>query len=226
MAIISELVTDDELKDLIKTYHRKDSINYTHLNVSAFLTRYEARTKEDLKRSLRTKLIVYIQEFVQSIYLNGDHHQEQLVPRIIINLHPYDFTEEEETSLIQAMIGLTAGQAVIMLINEPYEAITPNWLDSHEVAIMAFYDYYRWIEAMTPSLKETPIHDVVLIAPELNFKPHIPVDPKLTQLLKRHKITPYQLLAEGIKPYVKLLYHTADLFCYDLSVLSKPTGSA
>lgn len=222
MAIIATMVDEDKLLDITKVYRTKKDIAYPHLNVSDFLYRYDLRTIDDLKRAYKTEMFLYIREYVRTMYVKADQHYETLKPKIILNLHPYKLTNDEEAKLIQLLVMNTAKMADIELIDLSYNELTTYYLIENNVSILALYDYYNWLEAATnnASIKIKPVPDITLIGPELNMKPHIPVSPEVKSKLLQINRTPLDILREAIKTYIKLIHYPPELFCYDVSELS------
>ena len=95
-------------------------------------------------------------------------------PKILLNIYPYELSEEDIVILIESLISISNGLADIEVIDMPYEDITPKYVKSH-LSIMILYDYSSWLEihSTNKNFEKITCPEVALIGPRLYFKDNI-----------------------------------------------------
>jgi len=132
---------------------------------------YVDRDRSVLEAALITPMGQFLKEFsyctLKQILNTPFHYQ----PKILLNVHPYNLTTDEENILIQSLRAVTHNKADIEIINVSYEQITPKFVKKH-IAIMVLYRYDLWLEthSLNGKLKETTCPEVTLIGPAIYFK--------------------------------------------------------
>lgn len=153
------------------TYHQRLADSYPGLTIQEFYKLYSQRHKGILKYAIITPIVDLIKSFVYRTLKQAIQSPFQYKPKIIINVYPYQLTEEETNIIIGSLIGLTDGSADIEAVFASYEQIDPSYVKQH-VSIMVLYDYTRWLDIHSANAKfsKTTCPEVGLIGPKLYFK--------------------------------------------------------
>ena len=152
-------------------YHNRLSDSYPGLSIEEFYQLYNQRHKGILKYAIITPIVDLIKSFVYRTLKQAIHSPFQYKPKIIINVYPYQLTEEETAIIIGSLVGLTDSSADIEAVYASYEQIDPAYIKQH-VSIMVLYEYVRWLDVHSQNgkLAKVTCPEVGLIGPKLYFK--------------------------------------------------------
>jgi hypothetical protein len=83
-----------------------------------------------------------------------------------VNLHPYEFNDEETEELTEILKGVFYQDLTVTFCSRPLEELTPVVLNEHYSAVVLF-DFNRWIKHHCLSLGETRCKGLSFIVPRL-----------------------------------------------------------
>lgn len=193
-----------KLKDVLVNYDKRTDNLFTGYDHKLFLEQWENRDASILKNAIISKAIAFISDFVSVTVTGNAVRTKPLIPKLYLNTYPYKLNEATKDLIFKALLKHTGQQLDIVIMESPLEAITPTWLNQH-VSIMMMYEYYLWLEAHAKNglLEKTPIPDVTLHGPAINFKAHIPLTKEQKEALAQ-STSPYSVLEESSKLLVNL----------------------
>lgn len=172
LATIASLGDDVLAAAYTPLYHQRICDRWSGVNPSVWQGKYDKRGRSILKEALLTPMGQFLNEFtfctLKQIINTPFHYQ----PKILLNVYPYQLTEDEINILIQSVMALTDRKADVQAMNVSYEQITPAYVKKH-INIMVMYEYYKWLEihALNGKLKKITCPEVALVGPAIFFKP-------------------------------------------------------
>lgn len=142
------------------------SDDFKGIDMAEYKRRYDSRNKLVLRDSVVTPIMRVIRHFAKQTLkanLSTPIHRQ---PKMILNIFPYELTEEEIKVIISAIAAATDREIDIEVINNDPVTITPSHVKANYTA-MVMYHYWDWLNAQmkNKALEETPIPKVGLIAP-------------------------------------------------------------
>jgi len=171
LGILSEL-GDDKLQKVISMYHTRDIDEFPYYGFNKFKTNYDKRDKSILVNSLLTPVMGLVTEFVNKTLLQVTNSPFHFQPKVMINIHPYDLTEEEVNNLIQMVVLKTNKRCDVEVVSKNIGDLTIGYVKDN-ISIMVMYEYYKWIEyhSVSKSFSKLTCPDINLFAPGIYFKP-------------------------------------------------------
>ncbi len=129
---------------------------------------YSQRTVEILETAMPTNAMQFIPHFVKTAFpesLNNPWGQEVA---LYVNVYPYKVDKEAAKKMLEPLVALTAGAAVVNLLNLHPKKLTLGYCRDHFGAMM-IYDYQAWLDEVSKSgdFQKQSAGDIVLIAPKL-----------------------------------------------------------
>lgn len=147
-------------------YFSRDRDLFPGIDPKQFKELYQNRDKKTLQASMMTPLLSYIKDFCQQTYEGNIKTPFLKEPQVVVNLHPYRLTKEEEELLLNAIQYRIGRISKASFVNMTYEEITPNYLKK-ETSIIALYDPFEWLEhhSKTGRLKKESCPEVMMLGP-------------------------------------------------------------
>ena len=215
LGVLSEL-DDDKLKKVMEMYHTRDIDEFPYYSFNRFKENYDKRDKSILSNSLITPVMFLVIEFVNKTLmqiLNSPFHYK---PKIIVNVHPYDLSEEEINDIIKLIVLKTDKNCDVEVINKSVGDITVGYVKEN-ISIMVMYEYYKWIEyhSVNKAFTKLTCPDINLFAPAIYFKPKQPRDD--------NKEDPFSSMEEIVKPLIGLKLFPIEYFSF--AKRSKPDST-
>lgn len=136
-----------------------------------FAELYANRTKKVLAETMVTPMGALLLEFCEKTLTQVISTPFHYKPKVIINIFPYEFNEEEILELLNAITVITRKLCDVEIISMSYEQITPAFVKQH-VSVMILYEYYKWLEihSVSEAFKKTTCPEVTLFGPRIYFK--------------------------------------------------------
>lgn len=138
------------------------------IDTETFEKAYAARDADTLKQAMVTKVIDLIQIFIKHTMVALVNSPYRRQPRIVVNTHPYDLSEQMEKSIILGLVAATRNMADVELISLPMEMVTPSYVKEN-FAQMAMYHYNTWLDihSENKNFADTQCPTVTLFGPGL-----------------------------------------------------------
>lgn len=156
--------------DMTKDYFVREYERFGDLRSKEFLALYKKRDKKVLQNSVVTNFISILSDFIEDAEYKSTYSPEITIPRIVVNIFPYDLTEEEQKAIKVAMLVKLKKQVDISFVDIDTKKLTPQFVEKN-YQIMAMYDYNTWLEqqALLGNVEKNPIRNVTLYAPKIYF---------------------------------------------------------
>jgi hypothetical protein len=158
-------------KFLLEGMHTRIEDRFPGIDEEEFKRTYKNRNKNILKNTTSTGFFLFIIDFIDKTIYNTLGTPHEVRPKLLINLHPYDFTEAEKEELIKTLTYLSDSKIPIDVINISDEDLSPVWL-KEKVLVFAKYHYQEWLEIHSESkdnLMDNPIPHITLLGPKIYF---------------------------------------------------------
>lgn len=188
-------VSQELFNDVISNnYHNRLGDFFPNISNEEYRRLYSLRDKKTLFRTMINSIGHLLRDFAKSTIKNSINSPFIYKPRILINVHPYDLTTEEEELIIKGVAIVTNGMADIKCINRTYEELTPMYVKNN-LSIMILYEYYNWLEIHSANklFKKTTCPEVTLLGPAIYINPI-----NKTKIPKEDPFRAFELLAEPI----------------------------
>jgi hypothetical protein len=204
------IMGDKEVEAAFKHgYYDRFSDYFEGVDYEAFKDIYKNRDKRILKSSLMTPIGRLIKDFVLTTLHNVNNTPFHLKPVVLVNLYPYNLTDNEANNIIQGLVSLTLGLCDIETVSLSPAQLTPLYLKSN-LAIVIMYEYDTWLEehAKTEAWKKHTAPDVTVLAPNISMT-------KLKSL--PHDFNDHlDAMQEVAAPFVNLKLIAIENFCLSL----------
>jgi len=162
-------IDPNRLEDYIKGgYFTRDRDVFKGVDQNKFQELYKNRDKLTLQASMMTPIVNYIRDFCQRTYEGNIKTPFLREPRIVVNLYPYQLTEDEKELLKKGLQIRTGKITKIEFVYMKYEDISPGYL-KQETSVIAIYDPYEWLETHSKNnnLRKNSCPMVTMIGPLL-----------------------------------------------------------
>lgn len=116
------------------------------VNSVEFLKVYNQRNKNDLRNSMKTEIFTLAKDFVNEAVEEMRTSPYPAAPKIILNTHPYDLTNDEKQIFLKLMLKTITEYADYEIVDLPNNEITPKYLNDN-VDMLIKYDYAEWFES-------------------------------------------------------------------------------
>jgi len=210
--------SDEQVLDVLKNgYHDREFDNFHGIDYDEFHSLYRNRDKVVLKNSLRTNIMPVIDDFVRETIRNNISTPHVFIPKVIVNIYPYDLTMDEQSLIRDVMVQATRNHADIEIVSLSYDQLTPSYL-RQEVSLMVLYDYDQWLEAQTinGSFKKQACPEIGMFSPAIYKKPELTDNDK--RIHAQFKMPPFEFLAKQIEPFVRAIFLPAHMFSIPVRV--------
>lgn len=210
-AILNRELKSDVIPILKNGYIYRNVDHFPGLEFKKFRELYAQRDKTLLVDSMATKIVSMISEYVQSVISNVFATPFHYEPVVMINIHPYKLTDAEISVIADTFSKRIGSLADIEIINQPYEKLTPRFLNENEVAYFAVYDYTNYINThmVTNAFTSCPAPTTALVIPRIIVsEPSNQLNPNLEYI--------FQTVEDNISPYIGINYLPVGDFCLDL----------
>lgn len=148
LSLIMNLLDGDDLESVLDIYFNRITNDFTpYLTYEEFNNHYLNRDNTVLPNATITSVLLMIRDYVQGV-LNKTHSSTVItVPRILLNVYPYDLSKETLTHILNGIIFHTDEKIDITMVSIPDKEITLKYLYEN-VSTYIKYDYYNWLDAL------------------------------------------------------------------------------
>jgi hypothetical protein len=211
LSILFNLLDDGVGAILANGYHSRKEDAFDGVDTAAFRTHYRRRDKAVLKNAIATPLLQFVKEFALETYHNNINTPFNMLPKIILNIHPYVLSDEEINTIVKMLIMATGQFADIEVIDMSMEEITPRYLN-YNVSVVVMYEYYKWLEhhSQTKAFKKTTCPDIMMIGPALYFN-GLP-SAVMQEKARRLNTTGFAAMETTAEPLIKLKLFPVSFF--------------
>ncbi len=206
LSLLSEL-DDEKLRKVLDMYHKRDIDQFPFYSFNRFKENYDKRDKSVLNNALITPVMFLIQEFVKKTLLQIINSPFHLKPKVIINIHPYELTEEEINDIIKLIVIKTNKECDVEVISRGVDRLTVGYVKEN-ISIMVMYKYYEWIEfhSKNKAFEKLTCPDINLFGPAIYFLPKQP--------RSDIKEDPFTSMEELAKPLIGLKLFPVEYFSF------------
>lgn len=191
-------------------YSDREYDEFYNIDYDEFNSIYKSRDKNVLFNSIRTNLIYLINDLIQETIKNNIGSPIQLIPKITLNIHPYELMDKE-IELIKLVLAKTTNRTCdIEIVNLDYSSLTPNFFGK-ETTVAFMYDYHLWLEAqaLNKNLDNKACPHLNIITPRLYKKK---LTKKDRQIHSELGDDPFQYVVDKMRIFVELGFMPVSLF--------------
>lgn len=207
---------NDQINTIFRSdrYHNRldDSFNNA-IDKDEFYKYYALRDKRTLRESTLTIMVDIVKDFVRDVHLSDTTTPIIFYPKILVNIYPYDLTEEEQNIIAAGLSSYLKDKVEIEIVNMDYNAISIDFVNN--ISVLVMYEYHKWLDTQTniDGFKDKACPNTTLFAPRLFFK-EIPKTAKESDNI-------FNMLTNISKPFINLELLPSLFF----STYLKPKGS-
>ena len=212
-AILNREVGDKLTYILANGYFYRNVDHYPDLPFEKFMELYRNRDKSLLVDALSTPIVRMISEYIQGVYYNTMATPYHYEPVLMINIHPYVLSKDEEKIIAQGIATKFKHKVNIELINLPYKKIGPKFLKDNDVAYLALYNYVEYLNLHLDGdeFVKYPCPTVGLVAPRIIFaKPSNQLSPRLND--------DFQSVEDIVGQFISMQYFPVKDFCMNIPI--------
>ena len=168
-AMLSKLTNIDNLVNLV------NSEEYNHRKVDIFkdidMAEYEKinnnKTVDLLQRSTVTYIINVLKSKVQTLEKRNNFYGETKAPEIILNIHPFNLSEEQVNVLQNLLFVKLDSKCLITIISKSNAELTPHFIKSLSIIVCIIYNFSEWLSHNTDALNTIKLPDVLFYFPSV-----------------------------------------------------------
>lgn len=200
-----------------ENYYKRTTDVFPGVSREDFQAAYSRRDKSYLDSPQKTPIMEMLSEFVLETNANVTSTPFHLVPKIILNIFPYNLSEDEISNLTAALSVITRGDADIEVVNMSPEEITPKFVKKN-LSILIMYEFHKWLElhSLNENFKYVTCPDVSLIGPMLTHTDKLDVE--LIKKCDELGIHPFQAVELIFSPLISLKLLPIEHFCMSVKL--------
>ncbi len=170
---LATTVTD---KEAVINYLLSEDYNFREIDEFKFTlpTAYNEAmknpTKDLLENSCITRIFLSLKEKIETMERRNKLYSENKQPQILLNLFPFDFTEEEAERIRDLLFVKLDTSCTIELANFPTSTLTPYYCKANGIVVAFIYRFNEWMDKHLEAAKTSPMHDTLLYFPALYNK--------------------------------------------------------
>lgn len=197
LAVLASMGEDALTAAASQGYYERQSDYFVGVDYERFKSLYAARDKSILKDAIITPIANMAKEFATATLHNVNNSPFHYKPEILLNIYPYDLTENEIALMIKGLSSVTMGLCDIIAVNLSPVQLSPLYLKLN-LAMMAIYEYDKWLEAnsVNGAWKKHTAPDVTVIAPRISMIKMLKPFPKGED--------PFEAMQQQAKPFIDL----------------------
>lgn len=168
--------------------------------------------EEIIRSSLKTKMFAFLYELCK-VFLNQATSTPYLSSiEIELNLYPYDFTQEEGTTILNLVSSILKDSIDISYINKSPKELTVDYIyESHCAMIM--YDCSNWLNENNKGLQSRKLKEIALYIPKLNFVRQLTQEE--SKPFNERGVNPFELLKILMCEFITMQFLPVSLYCAD-----------
>jgi len=163
----------------------------------SFKELYKQRNTVTLSKSRPTDILNFVK------YLVGELTEQAIARpfhdgvKIVVNVHPYKLTNEEQGEIGKAVSAWTKNIAPVELVTIHPKDLTPSHCKMC-YSLMIAYEYEEWLNTQTPAFEHTRLPEVIMYVPALYIK--TPTAEELRKIIKEaeHPFRAVEFLASPL----------------------------
>lgn len=163
-----------KLMDLetLTTFINSDEYNFRELDVFPVdMKEYESiQNKNDisvLARSTITYILNALQSKVAGLEKRNNFYGETKTPEVILNIYPYNLPSDHIEALQNMLFVKLGSKCLVTVINKHIDDITPHFIKSSNIVTLFIYDFSKWLNKHTDSVRVLKLPDVLFYFPSL-----------------------------------------------------------
>lgn len=193
-------------------YYNRERDAFENFDTEEFQHYYKNRKKPILKNAVKTPIVSIIKELIIAEMMTGGDTADVVVPKVIVNLYPYELQDIEVSVLLRVIAGCIKDICDIETINIPPEELGPSYFKNNiDSAFM--YDPIEWLEihCANKNFEKLTCPDTVLYGPKLLKHNDITIFDKEFLARSGHDIFSVVELEAG--PFINLNFLPVNNFC-------------
>lgn len=131
--------------ELVKGYYKRTADEFDGFTIHDFNKIMKHRNKKLLKDAVITNIKDTVRSFVISTVTNYVNSPVKLLPKIVVNIHPYKLVESEIEQVKLGVIAITDGKVDIEIVNLSDTELTPRYIKNN-VSLLIKYYFHDWLE--------------------------------------------------------------------------------
>lgn len=151
-------------------WHTRRSDHVDGLDMNRYHALYSQRDAETLRHSVVTGLFARLRNDLVRLVETGQAEAQSGGIRLMVNLYPYQISEEVKTQLVEIFAAETLASATIELVDYSVEQLTAEFC-KRTFQAMFMYDYNAWLNAHASEFQACQLPQVALVSPEIYFVP-------------------------------------------------------
>lgn len=212
LSLLTNLLDDNDLESVLDVYFNRITNDFSpYITYEDFNTEYLNRTNTVLPNAVMTSVLLMIRDYVNGILSNTHTSTVVTVPKIILNIHPYDLSKDTINHLIKGIIFHTDEKIDITVVSMPDKDITLKYLYAN-ISTYIRYDYYNWLDSLDKdSLSiDDSCPDVQLITPS-----YLPIKAKdINNIFYKdgQSIDPFNIFSISMRYLINIQFTKRSLF--------------
>lgn len=205
-------------------YHDRWVDKFHGIDYVEFQNHYKNRDKSILPNAMRTPVVGMLNEFVVGTLSNSHNSPFTLIPRIVLNVYPYELTIADMSILQCTLLALVNDACEVDVMRMGIEDITPTFVNSN-FSVLLLYDYDVWLETHSTDtgLKKVTCPDVCMFTPMM-FKRYPLSDADRRQIAEM-KVSPFETLAKIAEPFIRIMFLPASHFSLPVRPKQEANGA-
>lgn len=167
---------------LSEEYNFRESDDLKLILPTAYSEALKEPSKDILEASCITRIFLCIKQKIESMEHRNKYYNESKEPQVLLNLYPFNFTEEEADHIRNLLFVKLQSDCIINITNLPMKSLSPYYCKSTGIVAAFIYRFKDWITEHSEAIKSTPNHDTLLYFPALYETP--PTEDELKKIQK------------------------------------------
>ncbi len=202
----------DEIDTILPLYFgRKTNAIKDLFTFKEFNEWYLNRDKKLLLNATMTSVVFILRDFIENTIKNMHTNVTNSIPNIILNIFPYDLTNNELKYILKGILAHTGPEVNIEVVNLNNKQLKPSYLNNNIWGMIKF-DFYNWLIDNASILEDTSERcpDVKVLTPayfpaEINELPNLFIK-------DGQKIDPFHGFSVLMKPIIDIDFLKTTIF--------------
>lgn len=164
IAVLANESDELAINALNSDYWNRKQDAFPGVSKQEFQQLWKARTSDILPLTTRTNIITFVRTLAKEKLSDAAIENMESSPKLVVNIHPYELSDEEAKELIEVLVESTASIFDVQVVNIPNELLTPQYCKEN-FAIMARYEWMPWLEMHQQAFEKTKMPAVALVVP-------------------------------------------------------------
>lgn len=168
---------------LSEEYNFRSTDNLKFIGLQRYREVLRHPTKEILENSTITRILLSLKTKLDSIENRNKFYNESKEPQILLNVYPFQFTQEELDHIVNLLFVRLDSPCVINVTYSPLSSLSPFYIKSNEIAAVFMYRFNEWVETHKNAIPKMKLPDTIFYFPALYDR-----EPTEEELKKIHKL--------------------------------------